>query len=207
MTYADSVNQQILLSRIIPASQNQQDLYRKEVERGRTRCHVLFRVKLIIGARVMLLKNIDIEHGLINGTRGIIKEYIYNEEGIIISIIIDFDGYYSNPVVLQPQLVNEHSMRNSMTFKIYQFPIRLSWCVTAHKSQAQTLDKVAININNKAFSHGAFYVAISRVRRLSDIMFFGVSEWPNDGIQFHINEFICSTEDEIETSALYETES
>jgi hypothetical protein len=36
----------------------------------------------------MLLKNIDIEHGLINGTRGIIKEYIYDSEGRFLSVSI-----------------------------------------------------------------------------------------------------------------------
>jgi ATP-dependent DNA helicase PIF1 len=202
--YADTVKQQRLLYNIISASENQKKVYRKELKRGRTRCNVQFRLKLIIGARVMLLKNIDIEHGLINGTRGIIKEYIYNQERIIISIIIDFDGYYNNPVALQRQLVNKHSMISSITFKIYQFPIRLSWCVTAHKAKGQTLDKVAMNISENAFSYGVFYVAISRVRRLCDIIFFGMPEWPNDGIQFHINEFICAAEDEIVTNAIYE---
>jgi hypothetical protein len=72
-------------------SENQQKLYHKDLERGRTSCNTQFRLKLIIAARIMLLKNIAIEHGLINSTRGIIKEYIYNEEGIIISIIIDFE--------------------------------------------------------------------------------------------------------------------
>jgi hypothetical protein len=107
-----------------------------------------------------VIKNIDIENGWINGTRGILKEFIQDTSGIIVSIIIDFDSYYNNPVVFQRQIVNEHPMINSIKFKIYQFPIRLPWCVTAHKAQKQRLDKVAININEKVFSHGVLYVAI-----------------------------------------------
>jgi hypothetical protein len=110
ITYADTVNQQRLLYNIITASKNQEKIYHKELKRGRTRCNIPFRVKLIIGARVMLLKNIDIEYGLINGAREIIKEYVYNQDGIISSVIIDFDEFYNNLVALQRQLVNEHSM-------------------------------------------------------------------------------------------------
>jgi hypothetical protein len=37
------------------------------------------------------------------------------------------------------------------------------------------LDRVVINTREATFAHGAFYVALSRVRRLNDIMLFGLS--------------------------------
>jgi hypothetical protein len=59
-----------------------------------------------------------------------------------------------------------------------------------HKTQGQTLDRVAINIRYDAFAHGAFYAALSRVRKLIDIMLFGFAVWLQNGIHFHVNEFI-----------------
>ena len=48
--------------------------------------------------------------------------------------------------------------------------------VTAHKSQGQTLNKVSIDIGCSAIAHGAFYVALSRVRRFEDVLFFGAKK-------------------------------
>jgi hypothetical protein len=71
--------------------------------------------------------------------------------------------------------------------------------------QGYALERVAINISENAFSHGAFYVAISRVRRQCDIIFFGMRKRSNDWIQFQINEFICAAKDEMVSNALYES--
>jgi hypothetical protein len=91
-------------------------------------------------------------------------------------------------------LVNKYDAFNSTVFRVFRFPLRLGWAVTAHKSQGQTLDRVAINIREGAFAHGAFYVALSRVRKMTDIMLFGLAVWPQNGIRFHVNEFIRFTE-------------
>jgi len=43
-----------------------------------------------------------------------------------------------------------------------QYPIRLAWAVTIHKSQGKTFDRVVIDIGRGAFAHGQVYVALSR---------------------------------------------
>ena len=43
-----------------------------------------------------------------------------------------------------------------------QYPIRLAWAVTIHKSQGKTFDRVVIDMGRGAFAHGQVYVALSR---------------------------------------------
>nr|MDQ3018656.1 ATP-binding domain-containing protein [bacterium] len=50
-----------------------------------------------------------------------------------------------------------------------QFPVKLAWAVTIHKSQGKTFDHVVIDLGRGAFAHGQLYVALSRCRTLEGI--------------------------------------
>lgn len=71
-----------------------------------------------------------------------------------------------------------------------QFSIKLSWAVTAHKIQGQTLSKVAIRTGESAFAHRSLYVALCKVKSLESIHIFGRVDWPENGPIFHVNPYI-----------------
>ena len=73
---------------------------------------------------------------------------------------------------------------------MFQFPLKLCGAVTAHKSQGQSLSRVAIDISEPAFAHGSLYIALSRVQSLDGLLLFGLESFPEHGPLYYVNEFV-----------------
>jgi len=117
------------------------------------------KLHLKIGIPLMLLRNLCPQEGLCNGSRMVITSLqMYCLEVRLIGG--DFDGQLRT--IPRIKLA---STDNQLAFTLFrkQFPVRVCFAMTINKSQGQSFDKVGIDLNTPVFSHGQFYVAMSRV--------------------------------------------
>jgi ATP-dependent DNA helicase PIF1 len=119
------------------------------------------------GAQVMLLTN-DRKGRFVNGTIGrVAKIRKVPGDDDIVSVDIPDGGR----VDLSPNTwelfrfryeAESDRIESESVGSFTQYPLRLAWAVTIHKSQGKTFDRVVIDIGRGAFAHGQVYVALSR---------------------------------------------
>jgi ATP-dependent DNA helicase PIF1 len=110
------------------------------------------------GAQVMLLTNMDIEHGLVNGSRGIVERFCDGPEPYPMVKFRNGEVIIISPATWASEDVDGLSRE--------QIPLRLAYAITIHKAQGATLDCALIDIGDNTFEYGQAYVALSRVRSL-----------------------------------------
>lgn len=120
------------------------------------------------GAQVMFLKN-DKSKRWVNGTLGYVHSLSENEikvsiDGIVFPVLQEtwkkIKYYYDR---------EKRSVEEELVSSFTQFPLRLAWAITIHKSQGQTYGSVAVDIGSGAFAHGQTYVALSRCKSLEGL--------------------------------------
>lgn len=129
------------------------------IEKYTKSCLAPDKLLLCRGAQVMLLANLDIEHGLANGSRGIVIDFIEN-----IPIVRFMNG--------QEKIMEYYSWDikegEDVIMRINQIPLKLAWAFTIHKSQSITLDYAEIDLGNM-FTYGQAYVGLSRVKNIEGL--------------------------------------
>jgi hypothetical protein len=194
---------QVGLDRTIATGQ-QRAYYLHAKQRHETSCLVQDSFTFFQGARIMLLKNIDQDMKMVNGRRGTISEVMisdtHRKQPDALSVDFDPISGETEPTkyVVFKQAVDSLKFPDGRTITMYQFPLKLAYGVIAHKAQSQILPKVAIDIEHPAFVHGALYVALSRVRTLSDLILFSRNEFPPNGPEFHLNPYIAEIEQDLD---------
>jgi hypothetical protein len=125
-------------------------------------------LKLKLGAQVMFIKN-DSQKRWVNGTVGRLVEM--NDDHLWVRV----EGK-THPVEREQwgeiayaydARTKEIKEQTKGTFR--QFPVKLAWAMTIHKSQGKTFDQAVIDLGSGAFAHGQTYVALSRCRTLPGI--------------------------------------
>jgi ATP-dependent exoDNAse (exonuclease V) alpha subunit len=124
-------------------------------------------LELKIGAAVMFTKNSP-KGNYANGTLGTVAGFAPGSNFPIIKINNGF-----NQTVEPSDWVLEEG--GETLARITQFPLRLAWAITVHKSQGMSLDAAVMDLSS-VFEYGQGYVALSRVRRLSGLHLLGYNE-------------------------------
>lgn len=126
-------------------------------------------LELKLDAQVVFVKN-DTDHRWVNGTIGKIADFGSDQ------ICVQLEN--GDKVNVEPEVwtnVKYHYDEKKREIEeielgsFAQYPLKLAWALTIHKSQGLTFDRVIIDVGSGAFSGGQTYVALSRCRTLEGI--------------------------------------
>jgi hypothetical protein len=118
----------------------------------------LAHLRLKVGCPLMLLRNLDPQRGLCNGSRGILTRMT---DRVMEMRLISGTHEGETHFIPRIKLISEES---DIPFPLcrQQFPVRLAFCMSINKAQGQSLQNVGLDFRSAVFTHGQFYVAVSR---------------------------------------------
>ena len=131
-----------------------------------------YELELKEDAQIMLLNNDNLGRW-INGTIAKIKKIDARKERLIVTLP---DGSEEEVKPYRWDMFHFELDKKSQQLipvsvgQFVQFPVRLAWAITIHKSQGLTFDKVVLDLSRGTFAHGQLYVALSRLRTLAGLI-------------------------------------
>jgi ATP-dependent DNA helicase PIF1 len=145
----------------------QEESYKfKSIDQGDTRflnklCIAKQELNLKINSQVILLKNLDVQKKLVNGSRGCVIGFTEMR----LPKVRFLDG---SEIVIKYDTWSFQGGLSSMIHSRKQIPLDLAWAISIHKSQGMTLDSVEISLS-RVFENGQAYVALSRAKSLQNV--------------------------------------
>jgi len=130
-------------------------------------------LKLKVGAQVMFLRNDVSAQGepprWVNGTIGTVTRIM----GGTVRVEVDGEEVEVEPAVWErfryAYNPGTKTLSREVVAEFTQFPLRLAWAVTIHKSQGKTYDRAIVDLGSGAFAPGQTYVALSRLTSLDGL--------------------------------------
>lgn len=124
-------------------------------------------LKLKVGAQIIFLKN---SVNWVNGTIGVIVHLTFDsitiklEDGSTFKLVKEIweNFFYTFNTIT-------NTIESTVIGKFIQYPIKLAWSITIHKSQGLTFDKVIIDFGKRTFASGQAYVALSRAKTINNL--------------------------------------
>ena len=129
-----------------------------------------------VGSQVMMVNN-DPEKRWMNGTIGTISEIAPGETPDRPRIMVTLESGELVDVRPYRWEMYEHeydphlrSVVAEVVGTYTQYPFKLAWAITIHKSQGKTFERMILDIGRGTFAHGQLYVALSRCRTLEGLV-------------------------------------
>ena len=124
-------------------------------------------LKLTIGVKVMLRKNVNVKEGLVNGSIGYVTSIHKDKSGIANMITVRFEGKEEDVKIGRD--IRKVMIHPGAFLIRQQFPLSVAFSLTIHKAQGLSLPSVLADLGNCVFEAGQTYVALSRCKTLEGL--------------------------------------
>jgi ATP-dependent DNA helicase PIF1 len=147
----------ILFAKNIDVDTINEKRYTKLIKDTNPKRRVYGELDICVGAQVVLTWNMDADHGLVNGSRGVVVDLAATGP------IVQFRSGLTRTVNPVPLIDNK-------------IPIKLAYALTIHKSQGMTIDYMIVDLGPTIFEYGQAYTALSRARDLESLAIVAVCQ-------------------------------
>ena len=133
------------------------------------------RLSVKVGAQVMMINN-DRAGRWVNGSIGQVVDFDKDEDSGLPVVVVEFPDRAVEAVesytwdVYEWRFAPGEGVLSEPVGSFTQYPFRLAWAVTIHKSQGKTFDRAIIDVERGTFAPGQMYVALSRCRTLEGLV-------------------------------------